>query len=172
MPKLLLEERQRQKLKEPLGQLVTGTIRECNQTLKKVLADEKPRMLILVGDTISRSAAEAGILADVVIADHKEMRGDAVQFSHGKTRVFRTTNAPGTIDLLAWQAIAEAVQKEDSAVLVDGEEDLLTLVAIIVAPEGSLVAYGQPERGIVLVRISASKKGEIEKLIYDMPRVE
>jgi uncharacterized protein (UPF0218 family) len=172
VPKLVLDERQKQKLREPLGQLVPGTIPECNQTLKKVQEDEKPRMLILVGDTISRNATEAGIRADVVIIDYKEMRGDTTEFSHGKTRVFRTKNQAGTIDLLAWQAIAEAVQKGDSAVLVDGEEDLLTLVAILVAPEGSLVAYGQPERGIVLVRIDARKKDEIEKLVDEMKRVD
>lgn len=172
VPKLILGELQKQRLKEPLGQLVVGTILECNQALEKVQKSEKPRLLILVGDTISRNAAEAGIRADVIIIDHKEMREEAAEFAHGKARVFRVTNEPGTIDLLAWQAVAEGVQKGNSAVLVDGEEDLLTLVAIMVAPEGSVVAYGQPGEGIVLVRVTASKKGEIEKIVDDTKKTD
>jgi len=172
VPKLLLTEPQRQLLKEPLGQLVAGTFSECNQALKKAQEIEKPRRLILVGDTISRNAIQSGIRPDVIIIDHKEMRGEAVEFSHGKARVFRTINEPATISLLAWQAVAEAIEKGDCVVLVEGEEDLLTLVAIIVAPIGSIVAYGQPGIGIVLVRVSAKKKNEIQALIDQMRKID
>ncbi len=55
---------------------------------------------------------------------------------------------------------------------MDGEEDLLTLVAILVAPAGSIVAYGQPEIGIVLVRISEDKKDEIQALIDRMKKLD
>jgi uncharacterized protein (UPF0218 family) len=170
VPKLLLTEPQRQRLKEPLGQLVAGTVSECNQALKRVQNAEKPRRLILVGDTISRNAVQSGIRSDVIIIDRKEMREESVQFSPGKARVFRTINEAATIDLLAWQAVAEAVEKGDSVVLVEGEEDLLTLVAIMVAPVGSIVAYGQPGTGIILVRVTLDKKEEIQTLIDQMEK--
>ena len=170
VPRLLLTEGQRQSLKEPLGQLIAGSTSECNQALKRVQDDEKPRLLILVGDTISRNALHSGIRANVIIIDNKEMRAGAVEFTHGKARVFRTVNPQGTIDLLAWEAVAEAVQKGEGAVLVDGEEDLLTLVAIIAAPVGSIVAYGQPGEGIVVVRVTVKKKNEIQALVDEMGR--
>ena len=170
--KLLLAESQRERLKAPLGQLVAGTSSECNQKLKDVQAAEKPRLLILVGDTISRNAIQSGIRPDVIIIDNKEMRGDAAEFSHGKSRVFRTVNEPSTINFLAWQAVAEAIERGDSVVVVDGEEDLLTLVAILAAPAGSIVAYGQPEIGIVLVRTSDDKKDEIQALIDQMKKLD
>ena len=170
--KLLLTESQRERLKEPLGQLIAGTSSECNQKLKDMQAAEKPSLLILVGDTISRNAIQSGIKPSVIIIDNKEMRGDAAEFSHGKSRAFRTVNEPSTINFLAWQAVAEAIESGDSVVLVDGEEDLLTLVAILVAPSGSVVAYGQPEIGIVLVRISEAKKDEIQALVDQMIKVE
>jgi uncharacterized protein (UPF0218 family) len=53
---------------------------------------------------------------------------------------------------------------------VDGEEDLLTLVAIMVAPAGSIIAYGQPATGIVLVRVTPNKKNEIKALIDQMKK--
>lgn len=172
MPKLVLTEAQRQLLRKPLGQLVTGTPSECNTTLKRVQETERPRRLILVGDTVSRNAIESGIKPDVIIIDHKEQRGQAVEFTFEKSRIFRTRNEPGTIDLLAWGAITEAIEKGDSAVLVDGEEDLLALVAVIVAPDGSLVVYGQPREGVVLVRASGEKKNEIRKIIDNMNRAD
>jgi uncharacterized protein (UPF0218 family) len=168
--KLQLKENQRELLKKPLGQLISGTIAECNQALKAVQDAERPSRLILVGDTITRNAIHSGINPDVIIIDQREMRREAVQFNHGKGRIFRTLNEPASINLLAWQAVSEAVEKGDSVVVVEGEEDLLTLVAILVAPLGSVVAYGQPSAGIVLIRVTSDKKNEIQALIEQMER--
>lgn len=152
-------------MKKPLGELIIGGTSDCNLALKKVQDAEKPRSLILVGDTISRNAVQFGISPDVMIIDGKETRGEAIEFVSGKSRIFRTINAPGEIDLLAWNAVEEAIEKSDCVVIVQGEEDLLTLVAIMTAPIGSIVAYGQPKEGIVLVRVSEQKKKEIQRVI-------
>jgi uncharacterized protein (UPF0218 family) len=172
VPKLLLGEPQRKRLKAPLGQLVSGSVSECTQALRSAQQNEKPRLLILVGDTISRNAIESGVKPDIMIIDQKEKRGRALGFTHGKRRVFRATNEPATIDLLAWQAVAEAIKGGDAAVVIDGEEDLLTLVAIEAAPNGCIVAYGQPGEGIVLVRVTEEKKSEIQQIIDEMEKVD
>ncbi|HMK82220.1 MAG TPA: DUF359 domain-containing protein, partial [Candidatus Bathyarchaeia archaeon] len=52
--------------------------------------------------------------------------------------------------------------------IVDGEEDLLVLVVIAVAPVGSLVVYGQPNEGIVLVNVTLAKKKEVVDLLGRM----
>jgi hypothetical protein len=52
--------------------------------------------------------------------------------------------------------------------VVLGEEDLLTLPAIVEAPIISFVIYGQPEEGIVLVEVDEKKKKEIHALIDAM----
>ena len=116
--------------------------------------------------------SEQTVQPDVLVIDHIEKRSRAVEFAHDKPRICRTRNEAGMIDLLAWNAVAEAIEKGDSAVLVDGEEDLLTLVAVAVAPKGSLVVYGQPGEGIVLVRVTEGKKGEIEAIIDGMQRAD
>ena len=170
VPKLLLTDSQREGLKQPLGRLVAGTPAECNRALRQVKTSEKSQILILVGDTISRNAIQSGITPDVIVVDNREMRGEAAEFDYGKQRVYRAINEPATINLLAWQAVAEAIEKGDGMVLVDGEEDLLTLVAILVAPIGATVAYGQPETGIVIVQISAAKKNEIQAFVNEMKK--
>ena len=168
MPLLLPTDAQRQKLKDPLGQLILGSSSECITALRQVLEKERPSSLLLVGDTISREVVKSGIKPDVVVIDRKEMRGEAVPFEHPAQHVFRTRNMAGTIDLGAWHTIEKAVLMGDSVVFVEGEEDLLALVVIWVAPSGSLVVYGQPNQGIVLVRVSPEKKNEIGQIIEQM----
>ena len=57
-------------------------------------------------------------------------------------------NPQGTITKEAVAAIKEAIDKnEHTHIVVDGEEDLLTLIAVLYAPENSFVVYGQPHTG-------------------------
>jgi uncharacterized protein (UPF0218 family) len=170
VPRFILTEAHRETLKRPLGELVTGTPSECNGALKNVIISENPKLVVLVGDTVSRNSVQSNIRADVIIIDNKEKRGKAAQFEHTGRHVFRTTNPAGTIDVDAWRAVDEAVRKGKSLVLVDGEEDLLTLVAIVAVPLGSLVVYGQPDQGIVIVRVRQEKKTEIQLVLDGMKR--
>lgn len=49
--------------------------------------------------------------------------------------------------------------------LVDGEEDLLALPAIVHAPIGGVVYYGQPQQGLVEVMVTEEKKREVLALL-------
>jgi hypothetical protein len=52
--------------------------------------------------------------------------------------------------------------------MIDGEEDLLALVAVLYAPEKSLVVYGQPNEGMVVVEVTKEKKTETCKFLEAM----
>ena len=56
-------------------------------------------------------------------------------------------------------------------IVVDGEEDLATLPAIVYAPLGSAVVYGQPNEGSVAVVVTPERK-EYAKSIMDKMIVE
>ena len=56
-------------------------------------------------------------------------------------------------------------------IVVDGEEDLATLPAILYAPLGSTVVYGQPNEGSVAVVVTPERK-EYAKSIMDKMIVE
>jgi uncharacterized protein (UPF0218 family) len=167
---LILTEAQRALLKKPLGELIKGTPAECSRKLKEVVAKEKPPRLVLIGDTVAGNAFLTGLKPDVIIIDHLEKRKKATEFDYTSKNVLGAKNAAGTITSEAWQAVERAVHQGDSIVNIEGEEDLLTLVAILSAPERSLVAYGQPDEGIVLVRVAADKKKEISKIIEQMDK--
>jgi len=49
--------------------------------------------------------------------------------------------------------------------VVDGEEDLLALPAIIHAPRGSILYYGQPNKGLACVIVTNEKKHEALALL-------
>lgn len=158
----------RQQLKTPIGELVEGTESHCNDVLRVTVGNVKPSPSILVGDTISRNAIAVGIMADVIIIDNLEKRHKANKFSVGQRRIFQLNNQPGTIDANAWKIIRSAIQSRNSVVAVEGEEDLLVLVAIEEAPSGSLVAYGQPDRGIVLIIVSDLEKKQVKQITQEM----
>jgi len=167
-----LTEALRQYLKRPLGELVAGTETECNGVLANVVAKEKPRMLILVGDTVSRNAVQSGIEPSVLIVDKLEKRGKALPFLFHGRRIIRTTNRAGRIEMQAWRAIELAIKEGGTLVEVDGEEDLLAIAAVLAAPNGSVVVYGQPGTGIVIVRVSEYKKSETRKILDSMDKVD
>jgi len=66
-------------------------------------------------------------------------------------------------------AIKEALQTNiHTHIIVEGEEDLLTLIAVLYAPEKSIIVYGQPRCGIVLVEANFDKKEQVKKLLKEM----
>jgi uncharacterized protein (UPF0218 family) len=165
-----LTESQRALLKRPLGELISGSPTNCNRRLMEIVAKEKPVRLVLVGDTVSRNAVRMKMRPDVIVVDGMEKRQKASPFKYEAKNVFRTRNPAGTVDLQAWRVIEEAVRISSSVVIVDGEEDLLVLPALLTSPEESIVVYGQPGEGIVLVRVSAQKKEQMRRFVEQMPR--
>jgi uncharacterized protein (UPF0218 family) len=86
--------------------------------------------------------------------------------------VVHVKNPQGTITEEAITAVREALESEEQThIVVDGEEDLLTLVAVLYAPEKSLVVYGQPHEGIVVVKVTSEKKTEAAEILKAMETV-
>jgi len=157
-------------LKHPLGRLVEGTEADCNAVLAETVRSERPVALILVGDTISRNAIQSGIKPNVIVIDRLEKREKAVRFVFSGMNLVRVKNPAGRIETDAWRAIDKAVRQGNTLVEVDGEEDLLTIPAVLSAPVGSLVVYGQPGMGIVIISVSENMKAETKKILDKMEK--
>ena len=161
-----LNERLRKKLKEPLDLLLKGKEEEIIDKIREEAKDCS--CLILVGDHVSRSAYENGIRATLYIFDNKIERKEVKQIEIETRNTFYLENRPGTINPIAFDLIKKAIELGDSKIIVDGEEDLLVLPSVFVSPVNSIVLYGQPGEGVVVVRVNESKKKEIEKIIEEM----
>ncbi|RLG63187.1 DUF359 domain-containing protein [archaeon] len=160
-------------LREPAGQLISGKPEEVAIRVKRLIEEEKPKLLILVGDYTSLKLKEAGVEADVYVIDGKIERRPCRTLELDEFKVVRVVNEPGTLNPEAASKIDKLLREARArgvVVLVQGEEDLLTLACILSAPEGSMIVYGQPGRGSVIVRVSREVKeraAEILRLAWE-----
>jgi hypothetical protein len=56
-------------------------------------------------------------------------------------------------------------------IIVEGEEDLAVIPLICLLPENSLVVYGQPDEGVVAIRVTEDKKILIHDILGRMEKV-
>jgi uncharacterized protein (UPF0218 family) len=170
--KLVLTNELRRSLKNPLGKLLHGSGPEIYEEVSTMISLRKPPRVIFVGDAVAKNAVTRGIRRDVMIIDNKEKRARTKALDAHASRLFRVRNEPGTIGSEALAAVEEAIESGDAIMIVDGEEDLLTLVAMAVAPLGSLVMYGQPDEGLVMVEVDKSARKRALSLLESMTRAD
>ncbi len=168
MPRLLLSDELRERLKTPVGNLLIGPPQQTISQLREIIDKERPPMIVCVGDFVSKNLKNANIRVDVSVVDYKIMRLEADPWQEPGKTVFRAKNSAGTIDPMAWEALREAIEKKNSLLIIEGEEDLLTLPAILLAPDGAFVIYGQPKQGMVVVTVNSKKRTEIQAIVDAM----
>ena len=78
-------------------------------------------------------------------------------------------NPPGEITEESIQVIKKAFSCEPPVrITVDGEEDLLVIPTCIHAPENSIVMYGQPNEGLVIVTVTPEIRAKVQKILDAM----
>ena len=161
----------RVKVKQPLGTLVRGSFTETMIRFGDMVNKENPSSIISVGDTVSKNLAKNHILPKLSIIDNKCMRKSIPPTVLATEKTFCVKNPQGTITEEAIAAIHEALQSSQHAkIVVEGEEDLLALVAIMQAPQDSFVLYGRPHEGIVVVKVTTGKKKEVSEILKAMQK--
>ena len=170
MRRLRLPEDLRGKLKAPMGELILGPPESSIARLKQIVRSANPSRIICVGDFVSKLVAESSIPVDLSIIDNRVMREETRGSRVKAKNKFWASNPAGTIQMSAWAAVSEAMEKPESVLIVRGEEDLLALAAIALAPQGALVVYGQPCEGMVAVRVDRAKKSEVKVIVSQMIR--
>jgi GTP-dependent dephospho-CoA kinase len=163
----------RMKFKEPFGTLIQGSFDQTMSKMKEIIRDHKPPRIISVGDVVSRNLHEHDINPQLTIIDSKFLRTQSMHEKASVEKTVHVNNPQGTITEEAILAVKEALEKnEHTHIVVQGEEDLLVLTAVLYAPENALVVYGQPYSGIVVVKVSEEKKAEAENFLKAMKPFE
>ena len=155
-------------LKTPLGQLLAGSPAETMPKLKVLVQRSNPSKLTTVGDVVSRESLAAGIQVSLRIVDQMTLRKRMSPVEIKVERTYKVRNPAGVVTKEAWDAIREALRDREALILVDGEEDLLAIPAVLESPDNALVIYGQPSEGLVVVTASAEKKSEVRKIVDRM----
>jgi cytidyltransferase-like protein len=162
--RFILPEDARGEMRRPIGEVYTN-IREVVSSL------DPDTMIIAVGDIVAASLAKQGRQPDIGVIDGKTRReiftDDQGLFTGSKK--FETKNPAGTISREAVRVLHSLFENyskthEKQLLKVLGEEDLLAIPMILLAPLSAVVVYGQFDQGIVVVEISEQNK----KRVYDL----
>ena len=177
-PLLTLPESLRDAFKEPLGPVTTdaGALLEAADETRErhdsTAGDPAP--LIAVGDVVTYHLREAGRVPDVALVDGKTER-EAVRaeietaLAAAEERRIAVESPAAGLSAALLDALAEALAAgEPVTIEVTGEEDLAALPAMLAAPVGSTVVYGQPGEGMVRVAITPEARREARELFEEL----
>jgi uncharacterized protein (UPF0218 family) len=150
-------------LKRPFGTLVV----EKEITKQKIVSMlEDAKKIITVGDATTERIVSFGITPDIAVTDGVERRSLRDHSINYHAKEIYCTNPAGMISDEAMEVLQKALESSAPIrIKVQGEEDLLALPLFARAPKGSVVLYGQPLEGIVLVKITEEKQNQANGLM-------
>ena len=168
---LTLPDSLRDAFKEPLGPVTTDAdelLAGAAETRGERAAPDAP--IIAVGDVVTYHLREAGRVPDVALIDGKTER-EAVDaaiesaLAAADDRRIRVENPAASLSAELLEALGDALSAAEPVIIeVTGEEDLAALPAILAAPDGSSVVYGQPGEGMVRVAVTPESRAEAREL--------
>jgi cytidyltransferase-like protein len=161
----------RPELQKPLGRIIPSG------EVKAALQQNRDNVVITVGDITTHTALVVGVRPALAVIDLQVERKPYQTLEDFKFpsnySIVKLRSGPGFIAksaidaIVAWSATLRA--RKRMVLVVDGEEDLLTLPAIIHAPVGSFVYYGSPpasgEEGLVEVEVTSRMKTVAAELL-------
>ena len=147
----------RDSLKKPFGKITRTYKRTPLATL-----------IIAVGDISTQNLLKHHIVPNISIVD----------FNVARRRVFRdlsqlgftspnpdyvVKNTPGQISKELIEALKKVLQGTSRAhiILIDGEEDLAFIPALLLSPIPATIFYGQPQKGAVRVEVTPQTKNKL-----------
>lgn len=158
-----LPENLRLQLKKPLGSLIP----DFEVTKTRVLKDiAKDAFVITVGDATTDKMVSFGINPSLQIVDSLERRSKR-DLPEGYVRTLLACKNP------AAEITDESITMIRNAfdmippvrIVVEGEEDLLVLPAAVYAPNNSVILYGQPNEGMVLVLVTEEVRNKARSIM-------
>ena len=162
-----LPESLREELKIPLGILLPED--KANKTnIKKYLGNNS--YIVTVGDRTTEKMIDFELVPSLQIIDNLEKREkrESPNLKGNTTELF-VDNPPAEITTQSIKIIKKAFSISPPVRLnVNGEEDLLVIPVCIYAPDNTVVLYGQPNEGLVIVKVTTEIRNKTQKLLDSM----
>ena len=151
----------------PLGDLIKEEDVNKENILDRISSES---IVITVGDMTTEKMIHLGITPQIQVIDGLEKRNQRnIPIDETIRTELTCKNPPGEITKESIQIIQKAFSCERPVrVIVKGEEDLLVIPVCIFAPENSVVMYGQPNEGLVLVHVTPETQAKVQKLLDSM----
>ena len=154
----------RDQLKIPMGILIPESQVNKSNIQKHLSANS---YTITVGDRTTQKMIEFGLIPSLQIIDNQEKRVKREPTKSNNTYTELVCDNPAAeITLQSIDKIKTAfASKTPVRLTVAGEEDLLVIPVCIHAPENSIVMYGQPNEGLVIVKITPEIRNKTQRLL-------
>ena len=153
----------RDQLKIPLG-ILLPIGQDNKRNIQKYLSDDS--FIITVGDRTTEKMIDFDLIPSLQIIDGLEKRIKRDIIKLGNAFELKIDNPAAEITLESIEIIKKAFTMNSPIRLtVNGEEDLLVLPVCIHAPENSVILYGQPNKGLVLVQITTEIRNKAQALL-------
>ncbi|MBA4436154.1 MAG: GTP-dependent dephospho-CoA kinase family protein [Nitrosopumilus sp.] len=150
-------------MKIPLGILLPESQADKENILKHL---EENSYIITVGDRTTEKMIDFDLIPSLQIVDGIEKREKREPPKLVNATEITVDNPPAEITSQSIDVIKKAFSLESPIrILVTGEEDLLVLPVCIHAPENSVVMYGQPNEGLVIVKITSEIRNKAQSLL-------
>ena len=165
--------RPRYRLPEHLRPLLAEPFGPVHDTPGALLA-VKDRVVVSVGDVVTQMFLDAGVLPQVMLVDGVTQRGSKVEHALARlpptgVRRVMVENPAATLTSELLDALERGLRAPEATLIeVVGEEDLAALPAMILAPDGAAVCYGQPRRGVVVVVITPEVRTRAREILTKM----
>lgn len=165
-PLYVMPEGLRQRLGAPVG-IVLSSIDEIMDEVSS------SRFLVTIGDIVTLDILEAGRVPDISIIDYKTKRMEMAQVKNRFSRFHQpeitVQNPMSQITYALWEAIKDGYENpRNLRIIVDGEEDLASLACIALAPPGTTVIYGIPNRGASVHHVDDNLKRLVDDVLKQM----
>jgi hypothetical protein len=159
-----IPEKVKTSLKKPFGEIYSSL-----EQIKKLSLHNK---IVSVGDLSTLVLLSFGIRPHLAVFDfryhRRKLEPNRVAILKREFRhVKNYKNRKGTLSTLLMRD-AKMLLRKGGAVKVDGEEDLTALVFIKNADKRTIVVYGQPKKGIVVVRQDRKTREKISKIFKEI----
>ena len=161
-----LPENLRADLKRPLGVLLKD-VDATKENIQKNIPTNS--VIISVGDATTEKLIKYGIIPSLQIVDGLEKRVKKELPSANVKTSLSCFNPAAEITTQSIDTIKKAFQSPKPVrITVAGEEDLLVLPVCVFAPENSVVFYGQPNEGLVIVKINPQIRNKAQSIMDSM----
>jgi uncharacterized protein (UPF0218 family) len=168
----MLTNKLRAELKKPFGDLCPNA--SCAEKLRAF------SKIITVGDITTYHVVQAAIVPDISIVDGITMREKVPDkicraINVDSRTIYKVDNPPGSISKQLRDAVSDSMKRvarsERVRIVVNGEEDLAVIPAVLEAPLGAAVVYGQPNEGMVIIAVTREKKEKARQFMHEILKI-
>ena len=153
----------RNQFKNPLGVLLPEDIAD-KAHISEYLSNNS--YIITVGDRTTEKMIDFGLIPSLQIIDGVEKRKERELPKLENATELTVDNPAAEITPQSIDVIKQAFTLQSPVrIVVNGEEDLLVIPVCVHAPENSIVLYGQPNQGLVIVKVTPEIRNKTQGLL-------